>query len=48
MPDIVLGTDKINKKYQKLVASKYLTLQQNILDRIKSMRNTTECDKKHT
>jgi hypothetical protein len=43
MPSIVLGTDKISKKYQKLVTPMYLALQQNILEKIKNMRKSTEC-----
>ncbi len=37
MPGIILGTNKISKKYHKLVASDYLKLQQKIIDKIKSI-----------
>lgn len=37
MPGIILGKNKISKKYHKLVAPDYLKLQQKIIDKIKSV-----------
>jgi hypothetical protein len=43
MPGIISGTNKIKKRYKKLVAPKYLALQQNIIEKIKNINNTAEC-----
>lgn len=37
MPGIIVGTDKISEKYQKMVAQDYIKLQQKITAKIKSI-----------
>ena len=45
MPSIILGTNKISKKYQKLIESDYLVLQQKILNRVKNGNNAAKSTK---